>query len=188
MSHYLAFYKPYGVLSKFSDSEGRDTLKNYINLPGVYSAGRLDYQSEGLLILSNDGSFIHRLTDPRYGHQKTYLVQIEGLISPEKIIPIREQILLPGTQTKPAEVEIISDPGLPPRPIPIRDYHGTSWLEMKLKEGKKHIVRKLTAAIGYPTLRLVRIAIGEIDLGNLKPGQWRMLFPAEIAQFSLDKR
>jgi 23S rRNA pseudouridine2457 synthase len=181
--YYLAFNKPYGVLSQFSDIKGRDVLKNYINLPNVYSAGRLDFNSEGLLILSNDGTFIHRLTDPQYGHPRTYLVQVEGTVSQENIIPLKDKILLPEIQTKPVEIEIISRPVLPVRPIPIRVYHATSWLKIILKEGKKHIVRKLTAAIGFPTLRLVRLAIGDINIGDLYPGQWRMLFPTEIVQF-----
>jgi 23S rRNA pseudouridine2457 synthase len=184
MSYYLAFNKPYGVLSQFSDSKGRDVLKNYINLPGVYSAGRLDFQSEGLLILSNDGPFIHRLTDPKYEHPRTYLVQVEGAVNQDNTTRLQERILLPDIQTKLVDVQIVPKPELPKRSIPVRDYHETSWLIITLKEGKKHIVRKLTAAIGFPTLRLVRLAVAGIDLGDLKPGQWRMLFPSEITQIS----
>lgn len=180
--YYLAFNKPYGVLSQFSDPKNRETLKNYINLASVYPAGRLDYQSEGLLILSNNGSFIQKLTKPQYEHPKTYIVQIEGSIQREDIVPLQSKILLPGFQTRLADVQIITNPALPPRPVPVRSYHATSWLKIILKEGKKHLVRKLTAAIGFPTLRLFRIAIGNVILGELKAGQWRMLFPSELNQ------
>lgn len=116
--YYLAFNKPYGVLSQFSDLENRETLKNYINLASVYPAGRLDRQSEGLLILSNDGSFIQKLTEPQFEHPKTYIVQVEGSIKQEDMMPLQSKILLPGFQTRLADVQIITNPALPPPPCP----------------------------------------------------------------------
>ena len=184
MTHYLAFYKPDEVLSQFTDTAGRDTLKNYISVQGVYAAGRLDYHSEGLLVLSDEGAFIRRLTDPRFSHPKTYLAQVEGLATEEMIRPLKERIVLPGLQTRLAQVEIIPEPPLPPRPRPVRGYHPTNWLKIILFEGKKHQVRRMTAAVGLPTLRLVRVAIGALELGSLKPGQWRELTQTEIRAFN----
>ncbi len=182
MLNYLAFYKPYEVLSQFTDAQGRHTLKDYITIPGIYAAGRLDYRSEGLLLLSDDGPLIHRLTDPRYEHAKTYFAQVEGIVDPQALEPIRSGINLGNFQAKPADVEVIPDPGLPPRSKPVRGYHPTTWLKIVLKEGKKHEVRRLTAAAGYPTLRLVRVAIGPIQLGTLQPGEYRKLTSKEVRQ------
>jgi 23S rRNA pseudouridine2457 synthase len=184
MTHYLAFYKPDEVLSQFTDKEGRDTLKDYISVQGVYAAGRLDYHSEGLMVLSDNGSFIRRLTDPRFFHPKTYLAQVEGRATEDTIRPIKERILLPGLQTRLAQVEIVPEHLLPPRPRPVRGYHPTSWLRIVLFEGKKHQVRRMTAAVGLPTLRLVRVAIGSLELGGLQPGQWRDLTHAEVRAFN----
>ena len=184
MTHYLAFYKPDEVLSQFTDKVGRDTLKSYISVQGVYAAGRLDYHSEGLMVLSDDGLFIRRLTDPRFSHPKTYMAQVEGRATEDMIRPIKERILLPGLQTRLAQVEIVPEPLLPPRPRPVRGYHPTTWLRIVLFEGKKHQVRRMTAAVGLPTLRLVRVAIGHLELGSLKPGQWRELTHAEIRAFN----
>jgi 23S rRNA pseudouridine2457 synthase len=186
MDRLLAFYKPYEVLSQFTDPKGRQTLKGFIPVAGVYAAGRLDYRSEGLLLLSNNGTVIHRLTDPRYEHQKTYLAQVEGIASEQDIQPLREQIVVPGLQTQTAEVRIVPEPEIPPRSKPVRDYHPTTWLRIRLKEGKKHQIRRMTAAIGFPTLRLIRIAIGDIHLGALQPGDWRDLTPEEIRKLMKD--
>jgi pseudouridine synthase len=179
----LKFFKPFEVLCQFTDERsekpGRRTLKDFIALPGVYAAGRLDYRSEGLLLLTADGALIQRLTDPRFEHAKTYAVQLEGIITPHAATALQEQIVLPGIQTRLARVEIIPDPGLPPRPTPVRAYHPTSWIRITLNEGKKHQVRRMTAAVGFPTLRLVRMAIGPITLGDLQPGEWRYLTEAE---------
>lgn len=182
MRRYLAFFKPYEVLSQFTDEDGRATLKDYIKIPGVYAAGRLDYRSEGLLFLSDDGELIHRLTDPRYEHTKTYLVQVEGVVDPQALIPLREGIDLGDLRTRPAEVEVIPDPDLPPRSKPVRPYHPTTWLKIVLKEGKKHQVRRMTAAVGYPTLRLVRVKILTLELGDLQPGEWRELSKKELRE------
>jgi 23S rRNA pseudouridine2457 synthase len=180
MARYLAFHKPFEVLSQFSDSQGRKTLKDYIPVAGVYAAGRLDYRSEGLLLLSDDGRLIHRLTDPRFEHEKTYLAQVEGIASQEALRSLQERILLPGLQTKTADARLIPEPDLAQRPRSVRDYHPTSWLEISLREGKKHQVRRMTAAVGLPTLRLVRVAIGPIRLEGLQPGEWRDLSTQEI--------
>ena len=181
MPDYLAFNKPYAVLSQFTDSAGRSTLKDFVSVPGVYPAGRLDYRSEGLLVLTNDGRLVRRLTEPVYDHPKTYLAQVEGIATPESIQLLRQEILLPGFQTKTVTVEIIPEPDIPPRSKPVRHYHPTSWLKIVLREGKKHEVRRLTAAVGFPTLRLVRVAIGPLTLGNLLPGEWRRLSRREIS-------
>jgi 23S rRNA pseudouridine2457 synthase len=180
MSRYLAFFKPFEVLSQFTDPKGRKTLKDYIPVAGVYAAGRLDYRSEGLLLLSDDGRLIHHLTDPRFDHEKTYLAQVEGIADPEVLHSLQTRILLPDLQTKTATVALISEPELPPRPTPVRDYHPTSWLRITLREGKKHQVRRMTAAVGLPTLRLVRVAIGPIQVKGLEPGQWRNLRSEEV--------
>lgn len=188
MPRYLAFYKPYEVLSQFTDQEGRTTLKDFISIPGIYAAGRLDYRSEGLLLLSDDGSLIHRLTDPRFAHTKTYLAQVEGVVDPATLAPIRTGIDLGDLHARPAKVEILPDPGLPPRSKPVRGYHPTTWLKIVLTEGKKHQVRRMTAAIGYPTLRLVRTAIGSVTLGELQPGQRRDLTISEVQRLMRELR
>lgn len=180
MPRYIAFYKPYEVLSAFTDPEGRLTLADYVRVPGVYSAGRLDFDSEGLLILTGDGEFGHRLTDPRYRLPKTYYAQVEGVADDRALDPLRHSVIVKGRRTQPAEVEIIPDPNLPPRPKPVRDYHPTTWLKIVLREGKKRQVRRMTAAVGYPTLRLVRVAIGELSLEGLQPGEWRDLTIEEV--------
>jgi 23S rRNA pseudouridine2457 synthase len=180
MSQYIAFNKPYEVLSQFSDSSGRRTLKEFIPVAGVYAAGRLDYRSEGLLLLTDDGALIQRLTDPRFEHTKVYLAQVEGVLTPEAVQKLNGGIVLPGIQTLPVQAEVVEDPGLPAREKPVRDYHPTSWMKIALKEGKKHQVRRMTAAVGFPTLRLVRVAIGRLELGTLQPGEWRELTIEEI--------
>ncbi len=180
MARYIKFFKPFEVLCQFTDQAGRSTLKDFIQLPGVYPAGRLDYSSEGLLILTDDGVLIQRITDPRYLHSKTYNVQIEGNITDQALQTMRETILLPGLQTRRIQVEVISEPDLPPRPKPVRPYHPKTWLKITLNEGKKHQIRKMTAAVGFPTLRLVRIAIGGVTLQGLNPGDWKYLSQLEI--------
>jgi len=177
---YIKFYKPFEVLCQFTDSEGRHTLKNFIQISGIYSAGRLDYRSEGLLILTDDGRMIQRLTDPRFDHPKTYLVEVEGLITDDDLSSLLQNNLLKGVLYRPVSAAVIAQPILPTRSKPIRPYHPTSWVKIVLKEGKKHQVRHMTAAIGFPTLRLIRIAIGRITVDDLQPGQWRDLSPHEL--------
>ena len=175
---YLLFYKPYDVLCSFTDDEAgaeRATLKDYIDVPGVYSAGRLDRDSEGLLLLTDDGDLIHKLTHPRYNHPKTYYVQVEGVATREAVGQLRRGVTVKGIKTKRAEVDIIDPPDLPARSKPVRDYHPTAWLKIVLREGKKRQIRHMTAAVGFPTLRLVRVTFGPFTLGGLKPGEWRYL-------------
>ena len=177
---YIAFNKPYGVLSTFKDEEGRPTLADYISVKYVYVAGRLDFKSEGLLLLTNDGELNHRITHPMYEHLKTYLTQVEGVVIPEAVQKLGDTKVLAEQNYLPAEVSIIPDPELWPRPVPVRDYHPTTWLKIILREGKKHQVRRMTASVGYPTLRLVRVAIGSLAMGELSSGDWRWLQPEEV--------
>ena len=173
-----------GAEGKEPSAGGRATLKDYIDVPGVYAAGRLDRDSEGLLLLSDDGELLHRLTHPRYDHPKTYYVQVEGVMTREAVGELRRGVVVKGVKTKRAEVELIEPPDLPPRSKPVRDYHPTSWLRLVLREGKKRQIRHMTAAVGYPTLRLVRVGIGPLSLGSLKPGEWRHLTRQEVAQLN----
>ncbi len=177
---YLVLYKPYDVLSTFTGEQGRATLADYVPVPGVYAAGRLDRDSEGLVLLTDDGELIHRLTDPRYEHDKTYYVQVEGTVTPEAVDQLRRGIGIQGYKTLPARVRVIPDPDLPSRSKPVRGYHPTTWLELVLREGKKRQIRHMTAAVGFPTLRLVRVAIGSLTLDGLEPGEWRELSNQEV--------
>jgi pseudouridine synthase len=187
MGKYLKFYKPFEVLCQFTDREGRRTLKGYIPVPGIYPAGRLDYRSEGLLLLTDDGVLIQHLTDPRFEHPKTYLAQVEGTLTEQAVKILQEHIVLPGLQTRKVSAEMISEPDIPPRPVPVRNYHPTSWLSITLLEGKKHQVRRMTAAIGFPTLRLVRIALGPVTLEGLQPGEWTELSPEEMKKLKINR-
>ncbi|WP_299024295.1 pseudouridine synthase [uncultured Thermanaerothrix sp.] len=176
----IAFYKPDGVLSAFTDTAGRSTLKDYIHVPDVYPVGRLDLDSEGLLLLSNDGDLIHRLTHPRHHVPKTYLVQVEGIITPEAVAALQRGVVVKGRRTQRCQVVVIPEPALPPRQKPVTPHGPTSWLRIVLFEGMKRQIRHMTAAVGFPTLRLVRVAVGPITLEGLLPGQWRFLSPLEI--------
>ncbi len=181
----IAFNKPYGVLPCFTDPDGRPTLADYIALSGVYAAGRLDLDSEGLLLLTSDGTLAHHITDPQHKLPKLYLAQVERIPNEEALEQLRKGVLLNGKQTRPAEVRLLADhPQLPDRPVPIRFRKNvpTAWVEITLREGLNRQVRRMTAAVGHPTLRLVRVAIGPIALGDLPPGQWRDLTSGEIAQ------
>jgi 23S rRNA pseudouridine2457 synthase len=178
---YIIFNKPFGMLSQFSDEgTGHPTLKQYINVPDVYAAGRLDRDSEGLLLLTDDGSLIKRLTDPKHHIEKTYWVMVEGESTPEKLTRLERGLQLKDYFTLPAKARLIPSPDLPPRPKPVTPHGPTAWIEIKLREGKKRQIRHMTAAVGLPTLRLVRVAIGQIQLGVLKPGEWRDLTPQEL--------
>lgn len=180
---YLVLNKPYGVLCAFTDPEGRPTLADFVDVPGVYAAGRLDFDSEGLLLLTNDGWLIHRLGHPRYQHPKTYLAQVEWVPGAEALDALRQGVMVKGQRTAPAQVELLPDePQLPPRTVPIR-YRKTvptAWVRLVLTEGRKRQVRRMTAATGHPTLRLVRVGIGPVELGDLVPGAWRDLTPGEL--------
>ena len=182
----LAFYKPYGVLSCFTDSAGRPTLADFMQIPDVYSAGRLDYDTEGLLVLTADGALAHRITDPRQKLPKVYLVQVERIPDDAALVALRRGVLLHGRRTRPAEAELLPEsPNLPPRPVPIRFRKSipTAWLRITLREGQNRQVRRMTAAVGHPALRLIRIAVGPITLGDLQPGQWRELTASDVAGF-----
>ncbi|MBM0741030.1 pseudouridine synthase [Phormidium sp. CLA17] len=181
---YVLFYKPYNVLCQFTDSEGnRPTLKSYIPIPDIYAVGRLDYDSEGLLLLTNHGQLQHRLSDPKFRHPRTYWVQVERVPDECALQQLRQGIALQDYQTRPAAIELLPDqPPLPPRdpPIRFRKTIPTAWLAITLTEGRNRQVRRMTAAIGFPTLRLVRVAIAELSLVGLNPGQWRELTRAEV--------
>jgi len=177
----IIFNKPYGVLSQFTDEgTGHPTLKDYIDIPDVYAAGRLDRDSEGLLLLTDDGSLIKRLTDPKQHVEKTYWVLVEGEPTQDALNRLENGIKLKGYTTRPASARLIPDPGLPPRSKPVTPHGPTSWLEIKLREGKKRQIRHMTAAVKLFTLRLVRVAIGLIQLDDLKLGEWRELTDSEI--------
>jgi len=182
----LAFNKPYGVLPCFTDEQGRRTLAEFIAVPKVYAAGRLDLDSEGLMVLTSDGALAHYITDPQHKLPKVYLAQVECVPNEEALVELRQGVLLNGKRTRPAEVHLLPDaPNLPDRPVPIRFRKSvsTSWLQITLREGLNRQVRRMTAAVDHPTLRLVRVAIGPIVLGELRPGQWRELTMEEMKQF-----
>jgi len=177
---YILFNKPYGVLSQFTDEgTGHPTLKQYIDVPNVYAAGRLDRDSEGLLLLTDDGALIKRLTDPKHHIEKTYWIMVEGDPTPEKLAQIESGIPLKNYVTLPAKTRRLPDPELPPRPKPVTPHGPIAWIEIKLREGKKRQIRHMTAAVGLPTLRLIRVAIGTIQLGRLAIGEWRELTQIE---------
>jgi 23S rRNA pseudouridine2457 synthase len=178
---YILFNKPYGVLSQFTDEgTGHTTLKQYIDVPNVYAAGRLDRDSEGLLLLTDDGTLINRLTDPGNHVEKTYWVMVEGNPTQDKLTQLENGVQLKDYRTQPCKARPISSPNLPPRTKPVTPHGPTAWIEIKLREGKKRQIRHMTAALGLPTLRLVRAAIGRIGIGELKTGEWRELTADEI--------
>lgn len=182
-SRVLAFFKPYGVLCAFTDAEAnRLTLKNFIPVEGVYPAGRLDLDSEGLLLLSSDGDLIHRLTAPDHKVPKTYLVQVEGVITDEAIAALERGVTFKGLTTRRSQVMAVPEPSLPAREKPVTPHAPTSWLRMVLHEGKKRQIRHMTAAVGFPTLRLVRISIGNISLEGMNAGEWRELTEIELSR------
>jgi 23S rRNA pseudouridine2457 synthase len=181
----IAFNKPYGVLPCFTDSGGRPTLGDYIDVPGVYAAGRLDQDSEGLMILTSDGALAHRITDPRHKLGKIYLAQVEREPNDDALSRLQSGVVLGGQPTRPAQVRVLTDaPSIPDRPVPIRFRKNvpTAWIAITLYEGIHRQVRRMTAAVGHPTLRLIRIAIGPMTLGTLQPGKWRALTPEEITE------
>lgn len=182
---YIVFYKPYGVLSQFTDGSGRETLGSFGPFPkDVYPAGRLDTDSEGLLLLTNDGMLKHQLLEPRFGHERTYLVQVERIPSEEALTQLRVGVVIEGRRTEKASVRLLEDsPELPPRPVPIRFRKNvpTAWIELKLKEGRNRQARKMTAAVGHPTLRLIRSTFGPLNLQGLQPGESRTLTRAEVS-------
>jgi 23S rRNA pseudouridine2457 synthase len=182
MSRIVLFNKPFGVLSQFTDARSpspRPTLSAYVALPGVYPAGRLDRDSEGLLVLTDDGALQARIADPRYKLPKTYLVQVEGAPTDADLAPLREGVLLNDGPTRPAQVQLIAPPVLWDRDPPVRFRKSVPdcWIAITIKEGRNRQVRRMTAHIGFPTLRLVRWQIGDWTLDGLGPGAWRDTTP-----------
>jgi len=182
----VALWKPFGVVSRFTPAGGHPGLATLIEtpLPGVWPVGRLDHDSEGLLLLTDDGGLAARLTSPRFAHPRTYLAQVERRPDAAALRALADGIVIQGRRTRPARVRLLSEPpALPPRPVPVRFRKRvpTAWLELVLREGRNRQVRRMTAAAGHPTLRLVRIAIGPLSLAGLglAPGAWRRLRPDE---------
>jgi len=188
---YILFYKPFGVLSQFSGE--RESLSKYVPVRDVYPVGRLDRDSEGLLLLTNNGELQHRLTDPKFNHPRTYWVQVEGVPNQSALEQLARGVAIQDYQSRPALVRLLPDePALPPRdpPIRFRETIPTSWIELTLTEGRNRQVRRMTAAVGHPTLRLVRVSIGNLTIGGLsmeepgvaelQPGEWRELTAEEL--------
>jgi len=171
----VVFNKPYGVLSQFLDHAGHIGLKRYLNIPNIYPMGRLDHDSEGLLLLSSDGALKTQITHPKYKIEKTYLVQVEGQITSSAISALSTGVLLKDGITRPAKAKEISEPKLWERNPPIRTRKKlpTSWIELRIHEGKNRQIRRMTADVGFPTLRLIRISVGPWRLKNIVPGEYR---------------
>lgn len=179
----IRFYKPYNVLTRFTDQEGRPTLKDYIDLPDVYPAGRLDMDSEGLLLLTNWGALNSRITEPKHAHPRTYWAQVERLPDEAALQQLRTGVIIEKIKTLPAQARLLpEEPDLPPRVPPIRERKTvpTAWIELTLTEGRNRQVRRMTAAIGHPTLRLIRVQHGPIRLAGLQPGEWQPLTESEL--------
>ena len=174
MPRLILLNKPYDVLCQFSGGEGRQTLADFVDVPRVYPAGRLDRDSEGLLLLTDDGKLQAKIANPQFKLPKTYFVQVEGIPTDEALEGLAKGVMLNDGPSRPADVARLDDPGLWPRnpPIRVRNSIPDSWISLTIREGRNRQVRRMTAAIGHPTLRLVRVQIGDWSLGDLAPGQW----------------
>jgi 23S rRNA pseudouridine2457 synthase len=175
MYRLILFNKPFRVMCQFTDDAGRATLADYVRAPGVYPAGRLDYDSEGLLLLTDFGLLQSRIADPRHKLPKTYLAQVEGVPTAQALEQLQRGVRLNDGMTRPAEVKLIEPPAVWPRTPPIRERKAipTTWIELTITEGRNRQVRRMTAAVGFPTLRLIRSRVGPWRLGELQPGEWR---------------
>ncbi len=180
---YFLLHKPYGVLCQFTDAQNRPCLKDYFPIPEMYVSGRLDLDSEGLLLLSNDGVLQNRITTPQKKLWKTYWVQVEGIPDDKALQALQNGVVIEEKKTLPAQAKLLKNLNLPDREPPIRQRKNipTSWLEMQIHEGRNRQVRKMTAAVKFPTLRLIRYSIGSFTLENLACGQWRELDHKEIS-------
>ena len=178
MSKIILLNKPFDVLCQFTDEQGRATLADYIKEKNVYAAGRLDRDSEGLLILTNDGKLQNKITDPKHKLEKTYLAQVEGEVTAEAIRQLQKGVKLKDGMTRPAKARIIDEPEwLWPRTPPIRERRNipTTWIELKISEGKNRQVRRMTAAVRFPTLRLIRESVGDWQLDGLQSGEFKLV-------------
>lgn len=179
---YIAFYKPYGVLCQFTTDDDTPTLAAFELPKGVYPVGRLDKDSEGLLLLSDDGIFNQKVANPKSEKEKTYWVQVEKIPEKNSLTRLAQGVIIKDYQTRPCKVKIIDAPAVPERNPPIRYRKSipTCWLEIKISEGKNRQVRRMTAAIGHPTLRLIRVGIGKLSLNHLNPGNWKDINKNEV--------
>ncbi|WP_242927454.1 pseudouridine synthase [Pontibacter vulgaris] len=180
---YIILNKPYEVLTQFTDEAGRATLKDYVKVPGIYPVGRLDYDSEGLVLLTDDKTLQHRLSDPKFKIEKTYWVQVDGIPTEEALEELRRGVSIKNVKTASAKARVLEEePQVWERSKPIRFRKNlpTSWVEIKISQGMNRQVRRMTAAVGYPTLRLIRPSIGPLTIGDLQPGEYRELTPDEV--------
>ncbi|ARS34332.1 pseudouridine synthase [Pontibacter actiniarum] len=188
---YIIVNKPYEVLTQFTDEAGRATLKDFVPVPDIYPVGRLDYDSEGLVLLTDDKQLQHRLSDPKFKVEKTYLVQVDNIPTDDALTRLRLGVQIKGTKTAPAKVRLLEEAPLVwerSKPVRFRKEIPTAWLEIRISQGMNRQVRRMTAAVGFPTLRLIRPTIGPLSLGDLQPGEYRELTPEEVQQLKAARK